>query len=185
MKKLFSGIELTKLKVIIAAAIIGPVIGLLNSVIFLRNSSFNDPSIYFSFWIFCGIFIILNSKSNKDAAINSFLFFLVSQPLIYLVEVPFDDLGWQLFNYYPLWFAWTIACLPMGYIGYYLKKDKWWGLLILLPMVILTIKDLGAYVSGLAFAFPRHLLSVLFTIGCLIAYSLYIFKASFLFLLMI
>lgn len=47
-------------------------------------------------------------------------------------------MGWQLFIYYKYWFMWTLFCFPMGFIGYWMKKDKWWGYLILLPMIVLT-----------------------------------------------
>ena len=65
----------------------------------------------------------MNSKSAKESALKCFIFFLISQPLIYL----FQDIvtGKHLFiTYYRYWFMWTIACVPMGYIGYYMKKDK-------------------------------------------------------------
>ena len=32
--------------------------------------------------------------------------------------------------------AYAVACLPMGFIGYYMKKDKWWSLLILIPILV-------------------------------------------------
>ena len=36
------------------------------------------------------IFIIVNCKNSKDAIIKCFVFFLISQPLIYLVEIVID-----------------------------------------------------------------------------------------------
>ena len=64
----------------------------------------------------------------------------------------------------------------MGYIGYYLKKDKWWGLLILLPMMLIIANDINAHLSNLIFSFPRHLLSYIFCLSSLIIYPLFIFK---------
>ena len=130
MKKIFGGINLTWKKVIISAVVIGISVGLLNSISFLADTTVTDIATYFDFWIFCGIFIIMNSKSNKDSALKCFVFFLISQPLIYLAEVPFNDMGWGLFIYYKYWFIWTILTIPMGYIGYYIKKDELWGSLI-------------------------------------------------------
>ena len=174
MKKLFGGINLTWKKLIISAIIIGISVGLANSVSFLSNTSFTDPAVYFDLWILFGIIIIMNSKSNKDSALKCFIFFLISQPLIYLVEVPFSHMGWSLFGYYRYWFMWTILCLPMGYIGYYLKKNKWWGLLILLPMLLLVGSSTVTYLRFMIFSFPKHILSYLFCIACTIIYPLYV-----------
>ena len=166
---------MTWLKVIVGAIIIGVSVGLLNCVHALRDTSIQDPAIYFSFWILCGILIIMNSKSNLDSALKCFVFFLISQPLIYLVEVPFVTQGWGIFGYYKYWFIWTILCLPMGFIGHYMKKDKWWGLIILLPMMCLLSYEAYRYLSGVIYSFPHHLLSYLFSVCSLIIYPLFIF----------
>ena len=176
MKKIFGGLNLTWLKVIISAIVIGIAVGLINCVPKLFDTSFRDPAIYFSFWILCGILIIMNSKNNKDSALKCFIFFLISQPLIYLVEVPFVRQGWGIFSYYKYWFIWTILCLPMGFIGHYMKKDKWWGLIILLPMMALLSYEAYGYLDGLIYSFPHHLLSYLFATCSLIFYPLLIFK---------
>ena len=63
MKKLFGGINLTWKMVIVFAIVIGASIGLLNSVPFLFDTTITDIATYFDFWIFCGIFIIMNSIS--------------------------------------------------------------------------------------------------------------------------
>ena len=100
MKKIFGKINLTWKRIIISAIVIGTSVGLLNSVSFLYDTTITDIATLFDFWIFCGIFIIMNSKSNKDSALKCFVFFLISQPLIYLCEVPLNDMGWNLFIYY-------------------------------------------------------------------------------------
>ena len=176
MKKIFGKVNLTWPIIIIEAILIGAIVGLLNCVPALLDTSFRDPAIYFTFWIFMGIFIIMNSKSNKDSALKCFVFFLISQPLIYLVEVPFVRMGWGIFTYYKYWIMWTILCLPMGYIGYYMKKNKWWGLLILLPMMVIVANELSGYVGGVIYYFPHHLLSSIFAISSLIIYPLFIFE---------
>ncbi len=180
MKKIFGGINLTWKKIIISACVIGILVGLLNSVPFLFDSTVNDIATYFDFWIFCGIFIIMNSKSNKDAAFKCFIFFLISQPLIYLAEVPFSRMGWGIFIYYKYWFIWTILTIPMGYIGYYMKKEKWYSLLILVPMLVLLSTGVEISLSGLIYSFPRHLINFIFVIVTLIGYPLLIFKNKYL-----
>lgn len=176
MKKLFGELNITWKKLIIAAIIIGVTVGLLNSVPFLKDSSLTDPAIYFDFWVLIGILLISNSKSNLDSSLKCFAFFLISQPLIYLVEVPFNSRGWELFVYYKPWFIWTLFCFPMGYIGYYIKKDKWWGLLILFPMLLLVGSGVLTYMGKIPYSFPRHILSYLFCVVSLIIYPLYLFN---------
>lgn len=176
MKKVFGEINLSWKLLILLAVIIGTAVGLLNSVPALSNTSIVDTAVYFDFWILCGIFIIMNSKSNKEAALKSFVFFLISQPIIYLVEVPFKTLGWQLFNYYKPWFIWTVMCLPMGYLGYYLKKDKLWTLIMLVPMLLLLGMDITVHLDHFFFTMPTHLVSYLFCVASLIIYPLFIYK---------
>lgn len=175
MKKIFGGINLTWIKVIIMAVVVGVYTAVMAMLPIARNTSFSDLTVTFEVWIFFGIFIIMNSKSAKDSALKCFVFFLISQPLIYLIQDAIN--GNNLFNtYYKYWFLWTVACLPMGYIGYFMKKDKWWGLLILLPMLLLTGEECAGYFSKTIFSFPRHLLTTLFCICALIIYPLAIFN---------
>ena len=140
-----------------------------------KDTSFSDLTVTFEVWIFFGIFIIMNSKSPKDSALKCFVFFLISQPLVYLVQDVINHSN-LFFTYYRFWVLWTIACIPMGFIGYYMKKGKWWGLLILLPMLLLTAEECTGYLSRTIFSFPRHLLTTIFCMSMLIIYPLAIFK---------
>lgn len=83
IKKLFGGIELTWKKLIIFALISAVYTALMAIIPVVRNSSFDTITTTLEVWIFIGIFIIMNSKSNKDSALKCFIFFLISQPLIY------------------------------------------------------------------------------------------------------
>jgi len=175
VKKIFCGIDLTWPKLIIMAIIAGIYTAVIAMIPIAHDTSFSDLTVTFEVWIFLGIFIIMNSKSAKDSALKCFIFFLISQPLVYL----FQDLikHSNLFvTYYRFWVLWTIACVPMGFIGYYMKKDKWWGLLILIPMLLLTAEEGMGYFSKMMFSFPRHLLTTIFCISALIIYPLAIFN---------
>jgi len=175
MKKIFGGINLTWPKLIIMAIILGVYTAIMAMLPIAKDTSFSDLTVSFEVWIFLGIFIIMNSKSPKDSALKCFVFFLISQPLVYLVQDIIKHSN--LFNtYYRFWILWTIACIPMGFIGYYMKKDKWWGLLILIPMLLLTGKMCAGYLSDTMFSFPRHLLTTIFCIAALIIYPLAIFN---------
>ena len=176
MKKLFGGINLTWPKVIIGAVIAGVVTAVFAIVPSFLHTSFHAITTTFEVWILFGIFIIMNSKSNLDSALKCFVFFLISQPLVYLIQVPFSSMGWGLFVYYKYWFFWTILCFPMGFVGYYMKKDKWWGYLILLPMIALTALSYYQYFSEFQFSFPRYILISLFCAAAMILYPVCIFR---------
>ena len=141
----------------------------------LRYTSFHTITATLEVWIFIGILIIMNAESPKDSALKCFVFFLISQPLIYLLQVPFSWQGWGLFRYYGFWFGLTVLCLPMGYIGYFIKKDKWWGYLILLPMILLTAGSYASYLRTFTFYAPKYLLICLFCAGAMILYPLALF----------
>ena len=172
MKKLFGGIDLTWKKLILFALIAGLYTGVMALLPITNNTSFEDISISFEVWILFGIFIIMNSKSAKDSALKCFVFFLISQPLVYLIQVPFSSLGWQILGYYKNWIVWTILTIPMGFIGYYMKKDKWWGLLILTPILLLLGSHYSGFLGETLFDFPHHLLSCLF---CFSSSKLFLF----------
>ncbi|MBQ7143811.1 MAG: hypothetical protein IJR65_01475 [Oscillospiraceae bacterium] len=176
LKKLFGGIELTWPKLIVAAVAAGVFTAAMAIIPIFQNTSFIAITATFEVWILFGILIIMNSKSNLDAALKCFVFFLISQPLVYLIQVPFSWQGWGLFGYYIYWAIWTVLCFPMGYVGYWMKKDKWWGYLILLPMIGLTAYSYLAYFSDFQFAMPRYVLISLFCACAMILYPVAIFE---------
>ena len=176
LKELFGGIDLNWKKIIIFAVIAGVYTALMAILPAVQYTSFSTIVVSFEVWILFGILIIMNSKSNKESALKCFVFFLISQPIIYLLQVPFSWQGWKLFSYYKYWFIWTVLCLPMGYIGYFMKKDKWWGYLILFPMILLTAFEYMTYLAYFTFSYPKYLLICLFCICAMIIYPLYIFE---------
>ena len=176
IKKIFGGINLTWKKLIIFALIAGLYTGIMAMLQVAKDTSFSDLAVTFEVWILFGIFIIMNSKSAKDSALKCFTFFLISQPLVYLIQVPFNVYGCGIFVYYRYWFIWTIATIPMGFIGFYMKKDKWWGLAILLPILVLLGKNFGDYLGQTIFSFPRHILTTIFCFVTMIIYPIAIFK---------
>lgn len=176
MKKLFGELNITWVKLIIFAIIAGVYTGVMTLIPQTLDTSFRDISISFEVWILFGIIIIMNSKSPIDSALKCFVFFLISQPLVYLVQVPFHQMGWGLFVYYKPWFTWTLFTIPMGFIGHFLKKDKWYGLFILSPIILfLGFHYMGFFSEVISF-FPHHLLSAIFCFATLLIYPIYIYK---------
>lgn len=176
LKKLFGGINLTWPKLLIFAVIAGVYTAIMALLPITHDTSFADITISFEVWILFGIIIIMNSKSAIDSALKCFVFFLISQPLVYLLQVPFSEQGFGLFRYYSYWFIWTVLTLPMGFIGYFMKKDKWWGLIILTPVLLLLGEHYLVFIQETVFSFPYHLLSCLFCFATLLIYPICIFK---------
>lgn len=176
MKRIFGEINLTWPRLIIFAFIAGTYTALITLIPALKDTSFHDITVTFEVWILFGIIIIMNSKSSIDSALKCFVFFLISQPLVYLIQVPFNDLGFKIFIHYKYWLIWTIFTIPMGYIGYYMKKDKWWGILILIPILLLEATSYHLYLTETLYNFPYHLLTTLFCLITMILYPLYIFN---------
>ena len=176
MNKIFGNFNLTWKKLIVFSILSGIYTALMAILPITSDTSFKDITIYFEVWILFGIFIIMNSKSAKDSALKCFVFFLISQPLVYLIQVPFSTLGWGILGYYKNWIIWTLLTIPMGYIGYYMKKDKWWGLLILTPMLIFLGIHYNNYLGEVIYSFPHHLLSLLFCLITILIYPVCIFK---------
>ncbi len=144
IRKLFGGINLTWPRLIIASVVIGLIVGAIMINPDWKDTSISQIGVGFSWWVLFGTIIIANSKSNIDSALKCFVFFLISQPLIYLVQVPFAEMGWGLFGYYRYWAIWTVLTLPMGFIGYYIKRSDIWSALILSgPLFILLIEGIG------------------------------------------
>lgn len=162
IKKLFGGIDLSWKKLIIFAIIAAVYTATMAIIPITKDTSFRDIAATFEWWILFGIIIICNSKSKLDSALKCFVFFLISQPLIYLLQVPFSWQGWHLFSYYKYWFIWTLLTIPMGYIGYYIKKDNIFSAIILLPMLVLLSLTGLSYFKSAYQNFPHHLLSGIF-----------------------
>ena len=174
MKKIFGEINLTWIKLIIFAICAGVYTAVMAMIPGLLETSFHDIVVSFEVWILFGVIIIANSKSPIDSALKCFVFFLISQPLVYLVQdlVNHSNL---FFTYYRNWIMWTVFCAPMGFFGYYIKKFNKLGFVILMPIIIFLGYHLTSFVSETMFMFPNHLLSALFCIATMIIYPLYLF----------
>lgn len=175
IRRLFGGLNLTWNRLAIFAVASGVYTGVMAMLPAVRDTSFHDIAMTFEWWVLFGVMIIMNSASSKDAAAKCFVFFLISQPLVYLVQAPFHPEGLRLFRYYPGWFVWTLLTVPMGYIGYMMKRERWWALLILTPVLVFLGFHYEGFLSATASSFPRHLLSAAFCAATMIVYPLCLF----------
>ena len=168
--KLFGGLKMSWLRVILFAAATAVVTAVFLLVPVFEGTSFERMGVTFEAWIFFAVIIMSNCGKPLESACKTFVFFLISQPLIYLLQVPFSSQGWGLFGYYRYWFLWTLATFPMAFVGWYIKKKNWLSLLILAPVLFLLTND---YVGGFRDAakhFPRMLVMAVFCLGQVLIY---------------
>ena len=125
-------------------------------------TSFAVPAVTLELWFVLALLIIGNCRSAKEAVLKTFVFFVISQPLVYLVEVPFKAMGWELFGYYKYWACITVLTIPGAFIAYQVKRKN------VLSAVILSVATGYLLYSGLEFAaklpqtFPGYLLITAF-----------------------
>lgn len=148
--------------VIIFAVIAGVYTGLINQVPFLYDTSFRDIATYPEWWALFGFIIATNGKSGLDSALKAFVFFLISQPMVYLVELP--SLGFEL-----AWSYWTTTWLPMtfltfpaGFIAYYATRQNALGAAIVGLVNLVFVVCLVHYVTSISYSpLPHHVLSMI------------------------
>ena len=165
LHKLFFGIEMTWPRIIVSAVLIAVYTAAVLLIPAFRLTSVRDIGGDIPCWIMFAMIIICNCKTAKEAAAKTFVFFLISQPLIYLFQVPFSEKGWSLFSYYPPWALWTLATVPMSLIGWHTRKKGWSSPLILSAMTCLLAVMAVSYLYGFLKFPPYKILSL---IACLI-----------------
>lgn len=179
MDRLYGGIKMTWLKVIILAVITGVYTGAVMLIPALYDTSFQDIGVSHEWWVIFAVIIVVNCRKNWEAMLKCFVFFLISQPLVYATEVVFGSLTVDLaLLYYRYWFVPTLLTLPGGFIAYYCKKQNLLGALVLgLGNTIQAV--LGAvYTKSAIQNFPHHLLTVIVCFGSILVMSFGIQKKT-------
>ncbi len=164
LQKLFGGIKMTWSRLILFAVISGLVTGLI-ALLVPEGNSFRQIAVTFEAWIVLAIIVVVNCDTPLEAACKTFVYFLISQPLVYLVQVPFHSLGFRLFMYYRYWFYWTLATFPGAFIAWYIKRDDWIAALILSVALAALILFGTGYLRDLIRRPPQYLVSTLFCFG--------------------
>ena len=167
MKRLFGELNMNWLAVILFAAIAGIYTGGILLVDFLKDTSFQDIGISFEWWVIFAVIIVVNCRKNWEAMLKCFVFFLLSQPLVYAVQVLFGDLSPDkaLYYYRAIWFPMTLLTLPGGFIAYYCKKQNLLGAVILgLGNTIQALLGVSYFAQAVS-NFPHHLLSAAVCFG--------------------
>jgi hypothetical protein len=177
LKKLFGGLNMTWKATIIFAIVLGVYTALV-AMLVPDNCSLHDIAVTFEWWILPAIIIIVNCKKPLEAALKTLVFFLISQPLVYLIQVPFSHMGWGLFQYYPFWFGVTLLTFPGAFIGWFIKKDKWYSGVLLSAMTFILIEMGVGYVNQTIEHFPSHLLSAIYCFAIIPVFIFAIFKKN-------
>ena len=120
VEKIYGGLNMSWPAVILFAVATAILSAVFLLVPIFRRTSFARMGETFEAWIFFAVIIMANCKKPLESALKTFVFFVVSQPLIYLIQVPFSEMGWGLFGYYRFWIVWTLLTFPMAYVGWYI-----------------------------------------------------------------
>lgn len=175
LTKIFGGLNITWPKLLIFAVIMGVYTALV-AMLIPDGNSFHDIAVTPEWWVLPAILIIVNSKKPLEAALKTFVFFLISQPLVYLIQVPFNSMGWNLFGYYKYWFIITLFTFPGAFIGWFIKKDKWYSGIILSVMTVLLALEGVYFVDSFLQNPPNHLLTIIYCFASIPLYIFLIFK---------
>mgnify|MGYP003308059115 CR=1 FL=1 len=172
LHKIFFETKMTWLRVILLAvgsAILTAAVLLIPG---LKETSASYLGVTPEAWFVFALIIVMNCEKPLEAAIKTFVFFLISQPLIYLIQVPFYDRGWEIFMYYPYWLKITILTLPGAVIAWFVKKNN---IVSALVMAVAT-GFIGVTLVGSGFTvvqnFPGELIRTVF---CLLEILVFIF----------
>ena len=174
LRHYFGEINMTWAKVIILALATAVYTAVVNLIPIFSDTSFSDIAADLDGWFLFALFIIMNSKTWKEASIKTFIFFLISQPLIYLIEVPW--LGWGVFGYYKYWFIFTLLTLPGAAIAFLVKKENWLSVLVLSVATCFLSFESVNYLKTALTVFPRHLLSAIFSLALAIFFIICFLK---------
>lgn len=178
MKRLYGNLKMNWLTVILFAIAAGIYAGVVMLIPFLEGTSFQDIGIAYEWWVIFAVIIVVNCKTSWEAMLKCFVFFLISQPLVYIVEILFGslsfDMGW--YYYSTIWLPMTMLTLPGGFIAYFCKKQNLLGGIILgLGNTIQAVMAISYFVMAIR-NFPHHILSACVSVISIIVMSVYIQK---------
>lgn len=174
LKNWFLNQNMSWIKVIIFAVMTAVVTTIPLVIPALENTSFRDIGITVDCWILFAVFIIVNCNKWWEACLKTFVFFLISQPLIYLFQLPFNGYDFGIFSYYKFWGIVTILTLPGAFIAYQLKRRNWLSLIVLAVVEAYFGYAMASYLWSIIYDFPHHLISFIFCLLCSIFFA-YIF----------
>lgn len=178
IRNLFGNLKMRWLYVVVFAVAAGVYTGAVMLFDCLKDTSFQDIGISYEWWVIFAVIIVVNCRKNWEAMLKCFVFFLISQPLVYAVQMLFGDLTTDLafYYYWDIWLPATFLTLPGGFIAYYCKKQNTLGAVVLgLGNTIQAVFGIH-YLASAIFNFPHHILSSIVCFGSIIVMSFQIQK---------
>ncbi len=178
MKSIFGKLKMSWFTVILFAIATGLYTGIMMVIPSLKNTSFQDIGTFYEWWVIFAIIVVVNCKKGIEAAFKCFIFFLISQPIIYGVQILLGYLTLEnaLIFYRTTWLPMTFLTLPGGFIAYFCKKQNVFGAIILgIGNTILGAMGIH-YIKELLTSFPHHLLSAIVCFVSIVILSFYIQK---------
>ncbi len=169
--RLFGALPMGWLTVVLLAVAAALLTAVFLIVPAFKNTSFERMGVYLEAWVFFAVLIMANSKKPLESACKTFVFFLISQPLIYLFQVPFSWLGWGIFRYYKRWFILTLLTFPAAYAGWYITRRNWLSVLILAPVLALLGWTGWECAQTCLRHFPQMLFATLFCLAQIVLYA--------------
>ncbi len=163
MGKLFGGLKMGWPGVVLFAIGAGLITGILGSIPATEGTSFRDIAISYEWWVIFAFIIACNCKKGWESALKTFVFFLVSQPLVFAVEVLCGHLGADMALYYysSIWGPATLFTLPGGFVAYFIQKQNALGPIVLGLGCTLQLFLGVSYTMKAIQTPPFHLLSAL------------------------
>ena len=164
MSKLFGGLKMSWPVVILFAVVAGAYTGLVGSAKWLDNTSYRDIAVMVEWWVVFAVVIATNCKKPLECMLKIFVFFVISQPLVYLVEVALGatDASMAWMYYTTIWGPRTLLTLPGGLLAFYIKKENPFGGIVM-GMTFATQMLMGvSYTLMMVSNPPRHVLSAIF-----------------------
>lgn len=167
LKKLIKSEEFSLKNVILFAVLCGVVTGAVLDVELMRIPVLKDSSLFnigicFEFWVLATMLIVSRTKKPIEAALKVFLFFLISQPLVYLIKVPVDERGWSVFADYTGWFIWTLLTFPGAFIAWYTNRKDNLAIAIFMVAVLFLSYEFAQHFRTLVTSFPYQLVACSF-----------------------
>lgn len=177
LEKLIKAKEIKLKGLIIFAIICGIVTGIildiqLQDITLIKDSSLFNIGICFEFWVFATMIIVSRTKKPLEAAFKVSLFFLISQPLVYLIKVPVDGRGWGVFFDYKGWFIWTILTIPGAFIAWFTNKKNNMSIAIYMVAIIFLSLEFAQHFRWFVGHFPYQFIACAFILFQIAAYVL-------------
>lgn len=171
LKKIFGGIEMTWIKVIIFSVATAVVTAALLLIPAFKDSPLRNMGVHEHWWIIFAVFVVSNCKKPLEAGLKCFVFFLVSQPLIYLIQQPFASVN-LIQEYYLKWFIITLLTFPGGIIAFQIKrKDTWSALILAVAGVFLGVSGIGEVIYAIFDRKPSGVVDGLFFMAVAILFG--------------